>query len=270
MTKLIGDVELYLWDGGCAFIGTSPGRVPVHRHQAIQLVFGIEGEVRLSPTEEGPWDSYPLGAVASHQPHSLDATGISLGAVFFVEPETPEGRALTECCESPGFASLDRAVAADSIAELFERFRSRRGDQSVVESARRIVTLLAHGVEPRRTTDERILRALAWINAHIREQITLDDVAAAVFLSPSRFRHLFVEQMGMGLRPYLLWRRFMRTWGIIMEGTSISRAAHEAGFADAAHFTRTSTRMIGLAPSTFRVSHSPAALTRDPSQAAQP
>jgi AraC-like DNA-binding protein len=57
---------------------------------------------------------------------------------------------------------------------------------------------------------------------------------------------------------------------MIMDGATISRAAHEAGFADAAHFTRTSRRMIGLAPTQFRVSHSPAALTRAQPPTAQP
>lgn len=269
MGKLGGDVELYLWDGGCAFIGSSSRRVPVHSHQAIQLTFGMDGDVRLSSAEDSPWSSYPMALVASHQPHTLDALEVSLGAVFFIEPETREGRALAARCPE-GFASLDRGVAADAVAELFERFLARRGEGAVVESARRIVTLLTDGVEPREVTNERIVRAIAWINAHIGEQITLDAVAAAVFLSPSRFRHLFVEQMGMGLRPYLLWRRFMRTWEMIMAGASISRAAHETGFADAAHFTRTSNRMIGLAPSLFRVSHSPAALTSDQARAAKP
>ena len=85
-------------------------------------------------------------------------------------------------------------------------------------------------------------------------------VAAAVFLSPGRFRHLFVEQTGMGLRPYVLWRRFLRVWAAIMSGRSISTAAHEAGFADAAHLTRTSRRLFGVSPSMFRASHTPEAL----------
>jgi AraC-like DNA-binding protein len=36
---------------------------------------------------------------------------------------------------------------------------------------------------------------------------------------------------------------------MMLNGESISAAAHAAGFADAAHFTRTSKRMFGFAPS---------------------
>lgn len=79
-------------------------------------------------------------------------------------------------------------------------------------------------------------------------------MAAEAFLSPSRFRHLFVEQTGMALRPYILWRRFLRVWDLLAEGESLSTAAHRAGFADAAHLTRTSRRMFGFPPSALQLS----------------
>jgi AraC-like DNA-binding protein len=89
------------------------------------------------------------------------------------------------------------------------------------------------------------------VKAHLDAPLTLEEVAAEACLSPSRFRHLFVEETGMALRPYILWRRFLRSWEVVMAGGSLSRAAHESGFADAAHLTRTSRRMFGLAPSTL-------------------
>jgi AraC family transcriptional regulator len=53
----------------------------------------------------------------------------------------------------------------------------------------------------------------------------------------------------MGLRQYVLWRRFVSVWEHRMNGASLSTAAHAAGFADSTHLTRTSRRMIGLPPS---------------------
>jgi AraC-like DNA-binding protein len=78
-------------------------------------------------------------------------------------------------------------------------------------------------------------------------------VAGEACLSPSRFRHLFVEQTGLALRPYILWRRFLRVWDLLMAGESLSSAAHSAGFADAAHLTRTCRRMFGFPPSALQV-----------------
>lgn len=57
----------------------------------------------------------------------------------------------------------------------------------------------------------------------------------------------------MALRPYILWRRFLRVWELAMTGASLSAAAHAAGFADSAHLTRTSRRMFGFPPSAMQV-----------------
>ena len=260
MAQVVSDFELLMWDGGCVFVGSNTGVLPVHAHQAIQVCFGRTGSIRLRPSEDVPWKSYEIGIIASRQPHAFDATSVPLGAVLFVEPETRVGRALTELYLAAGFASADRAIAAPAMEELFECFLGRRGNDAIIAAARDVIRKLSRGIEPLTVSDERIVRAVAWINSHLDRHITLEDVAGAVFLSPGRFRHLFVEQAGMGLRPYILWRRFMRVWQAIMSGRSISTAAHEAGFADAAHLTRTSRRMFGVSPSMFRASHSPEAL----------
>jgi AraC family transcriptional regulator len=88
-----------------------------------------------------------------------------------------------------------------------------------------------------------------YVNERLSDAITLEQVASVAFLSPSRFRHLFVEQTGMGLREYVLWRRFVKVWELRMQGVSLSAAAHAAGFADSAHLTRTSRSMFGIPPS---------------------
>jgi AraC-like DNA-binding protein len=101
------------------------------------------------------------------------------------------------------------------------------------------------------SSDERILRAVRYVNDHLAAPITLKQVAGVACLSPSRFRHLFAEQTGMGLRQYILWRRFVSVWEHRMNGASLSTAAHAAGFADSAHLTRTSHRMFGVPPSSM-------------------
>ena len=108
------------------------------------------------------------------------------------------------------------------------------------------------------TSDERIVRAVKYVNDHLSAPLTLKQVASVAHLSPSRFRHLFVEQTGMGLREYILWRRFVSVWEHRMNGASLSTAAHAAGFADSAHLARTSRRMIGVPPSLLAVSPTPA------------
>jgi AraC family transcriptional regulator len=237
------------WDGGCLFIGSAGGVVPVHTHYAIQIAFGSEPGIRFRSGEHEQWTEYGGAIVSSRQPHAMDVTRVRSWAVLFVEPETREGRALTERYLRGGIAAISDDVLAGAGAALFAAWREQQNAPAVTEAARRVIQTLTGGVEPRVVTDERILRAVAYIKSHLDAALTLDEVAAEAFLSPSRFRHLFVEQTGMGLRPYILWRRFLRVWELLMAGESLSTAAHAAGFADSAHLTRTSRRMFGFPPS---------------------
>jgi len=253
MASVGGSGDFIPWDGGCLFIGRDVGVVPVHAHYAIQIVFGDERGVRLRTSERGEWTEYTGAIVPSRQPHSMDATRVRSNAVLFVEPETREGRALTERYLRDGIAALPDVALADVSAVLFSTWLTHRRGPAVTEAARRVVQALTGGVEPSVVSDERILRAVGYINRHLDAPLTLEEVAAEAYLSPSRFRHLFVEQTGMGLRPYILWRRFLRAWELVTAGESLSTAAHGAGFADAAHLTRTSRRMFGFPPSAMQV-----------------
>jgi AraC-like DNA-binding protein len=129
----------------------------------------------------------------------------------------------------------------------------RGNEASLVEACTNLIHSLTGDVTPRVESDERILRAIAYINRNLNGKLTLEEVAAEAFLSPGRFRHLFVEQTGLGLRPYVLWRRFIRVWELASRGESMSTAAHAAGFADAAHLSRTARRMFGIPPTALRV-----------------
>src|SRR5205085_8511150 len=115
-------------------------------------------------------------------------------AVLLVEPETRQGRALAERFAGGGISALPDAALAEAGPALFAAWRERRGGAAVAAAAREVVRALTGGVEPTVVSDERILRAVAYIAAHLDAPLTLDEVAAEACLSPSRFRHLFVEE----------------------------------------------------------------------------
>ena len=237
------------WDGGCIFIGHANHVTGLHAHYAIQLAFGSEPGIRFRPTDRDEWTEYDGVIIPSRQPHAMDATIVPLNAVLFVEPETRQGRALSELYSPSGITALPNEDVRRAADLLFRAYRERRSSTALVEAARLVILELTDGVEPSVVSDERILRATAFIQRHLSESLTLEQIASEVFLSPSRFRHLFVAQTGMALRPYILWRRFLYIWELLTKGESVSAAAHRAGFADAAHLTRTSRRMFGFPPS---------------------
>jgi AraC family transcriptional regulator len=253
MSGTLGVGHFFSWEGGFLVIGKANLITPMHAHYAIQVAFGSESGIRFRPSDREPWTSYDGVVISSRQPHSMDASTVPFDAVLFVEPETREGRALSERFNESGITALPADLIADVGSALFATWQTERTAVAVERAAKAVITRLTAGVEPTVVSDERILRATAYIKRELSASLTLEEVAGVACLSPSRFRHLFVEQTGMALRPYVLWRRFLRVWELLMEGASLSTAAHAAGFADAAHLTRTSRRMFGFPPSALEI-----------------
>jgi AraC-like DNA-binding protein len=248
-----GPFHFVPWDGGCLFIGRNGGLVPEHAHYAIQIAFGSVPGIRFQAGAQHPWREYAGVVIASRQPHAMDVTQLPANVVLFVEPETREGRAITERWIESGISALPESLVQDVATPLFAAYFDYPTRGAVERAARRVIHTLTGGVEPAVVTDERIVRAIAHINAHLDRPLSLDDVASVACLSPSRFRHLFVEQTGVGLRPYVLWRRFLHVWSLLTAGESLSTAAHAAGFADAAHLSRTSRSTFGFPPSAMQM-----------------
>jgi AraC family transcriptional regulator len=234
-------------------IGRGGDIVPVHAHYAIQIAFGSIPGIRFRGSDGEQWTEYPAAVIPSRQPHSMDVRHVQPNVVVFVEPETRQGRAIAERWLGDGIATVPWLAVEAPAAAIFTAWQEERSHPAMERAVKNLVHVLAGGVDPSEVSDERILRAVAHIRAHLDQPLTLEEVADVACLSPSRFRHLFVEQTGTAFRPYVLWRRFLTVWELLMHGASLSTAAHGAGFADAAHLSRTSKQMFGFPPSLMHV-----------------
>ncbi len=78
-----------------------------------------------------------------------------------------------------------------------------------------------------------------------------DELARIAGLSPSRMQHLFKQQLGIPVRKYILWTRLRYALNLALSGKSLTEVAHQSGFSDSAHFSRTFKSMFGVAPSSL-------------------
>jgi AraC-like DNA-binding protein len=175
-------------------------------------------------------------------------------ALVFVEPESVEGLAIQERhCRGGAIARLSPEQLEDGPALLLEAYRTAGGRARMEEISRRIVGRLRGGAVPKGTPDPRILRAVRMLSDRVDDPPALREAAAATGLSPGRFRQLFVAETGLPYRGYVLWLRLGRAVDVFAAGGSLTDAAHDAGFADSAHLSRSFRRMFGLAPSSIRI-----------------
>lgn len=248
----------YLWEGGFLLLGSAEGVVPSHAHHAIQIVIAIDGEIAVK--EDGDdWRAGRGVIVRQDVPHAFDGRG-AIGGMLFVDPESSEGRwlgsGLRESVTVVSDARLDPCAAA---LMAFVEQRRASVDATIAanidatidigDTLRRCVLSLCPGAPPTRHPDERITKVRAAIRASDDLRVSLEDAAAMACLSPSRFAHLFREQVGLPFRRYLLWRKLARAMVTIGRERTIAAAAHASDFADAAHLTRTFYQMFGMPPS---------------------
>lgn len=73
------------------------------------------------------------------------------------------------------------------------------------------------------------------------------------------FRALFLRDIGISPRAWLLWNRLVRALRITLSGVSLTTAATAAGFSDHAHFSRTCRRLLGYTPGNIVDRWAPAA-----------
>lgn len=255
--KIAGRGRIIIWEGGSLWImqATSPApgaelnATGFHAHHAIQVTLSLGGRFKLRTQAEVTSDD---AAVAPDVQHVFQAEGLI--ALIFIEPESLSGRAIAASL----FQRKDLApVPADLVMDLANQLRTHylrpTPDEAALEKlARQMVARLA-GLAQADLPDPRVRKIMAYAASRLDGAVSLSAAAKSAGLSPGRARHLFVEQTGLAFRQYLLWLRITRAVGIFAGGASLTQAAHEAGFADSAHFSRTFRRMFGIPAASLQI-----------------
>ena len=225
----------------------------VHAHHAVQVCLGLSGPVRLRAGPDARWGDYEGAVIPSNQPHETDVPAALL-ATFWLEPDTDEAQRLAPRPQLP-ILPVDRSKLGEIVPRFVACWRARSDAQRAAAVLDEVVQILAPTECREPVLDSRVSRAREILHSAPDRRVPIADVAARVSLSPSRLAHLVRAEMGMPARRYLLWLRLRDAVGELTRGASITEAAHAAGFADAAHLSRTFRRMLGFTPSTaLRVS----------------
>ena len=236
----------YLWDGGFLLLGQAQGVVPAHSHHAIQIVISLDQPVAVCGHHED-WRKCHGMVVRPDILHSFDCSG-AFGAMLFVDPESSEGVWL-QTLLTDDITIVPDARLASPVSELRTFAEQPFASMEVGALIRHCVHALSPGPPPMRRLDPRVTKVLSSVQASDDLRVSLDTAAGMAFLSPSRFAHLFKQQVGLPFSRYMLWRKLTRAMLAIGSERTIADAAHAADFADAAHLTRTFYQMVGMAPS---------------------
>jgi AraC-like DNA-binding protein len=99
----------------------------------------------------------------------------------------------------------------------------------------------------------RIARAVAHLEAHLDEDLCLDDLAVLAGMSRRTFQRLFRDMVGTSPIDYLLRTRVNRAARMLAQGYAgnMGRLADAVGFRDANYFSRQFRTVMGVGPRTY-------------------
>lgn len=240
-----------VWEGAALWMleGEQTADLRPHSHHAIQVTFRLRGWFEIGVGDERL--TGPVAAVGPDTCHSFRASGAV--AFLFIAPESSMGIAARNLLfDDRPWTNIAHGPLAASLEELRSSFENGSSEEELRRVGQAILDTV-RPTAPSKMTDPRVLAMIDYARQNLGARVSLPVAAGRAGLSPGRARHLFVAQTGLPFKSYVLWLRIELAVALYAAGRSLTEAAHEAGFADSAHFSRTFRRTFGLAAAGLRL-----------------
>jgi AraC family transcriptional regulator len=99
----------------------------------------------------------------------------------------------------------------------------------------------------------RLQRVTDYIHDHLAQDLALAELAEIANASPSHFKALFKQTVGLPVHQYVIRSRVEFAIGLLRDGKlPLSEVALQAGFANQSHMARCMRRVAGVTPSAVR------------------
>lgn len=207
-----------------------------HKHHALEIIIGLVDAFEIGD-ERGTKICTRAVMVLPNQYHQT-ITHSGETVFLFIEPESDlASRIVHHIGKEDSIINIEKKmppVITQSGTVFIQEFINQFVNEQVSESK----------------LDERIKHIVSYIKSNLTNQgIDLNALAVEACLSPGRLTHLFKNEIGIPVRPYILWCRIQAAVTAVLSGMNLTQAAHHSGFADSAHLSRTFVDMFGINPS---------------------
>jgi AraC-like DNA-binding protein len=240
--------QLWHVDDGVTLFAGPLQRNALHHHSVPVYLAGLYDTFRLR-IDGAEWLSCRAAVIPAGVSYEFDMGGDPL-VVLYLEPSLAGVEALTALLRTHREVR-GALIGQQGETHLLQGLYEQRAHLETMGDALRDVTSFAIR-HSRDTLDPRVSLAVRYLCDHHRELAPVEAIASAVGLSSSRFQHLFTQQVGVPFRRYRSWHRIRFAIREIVRGNNFTSAAHAAGFADQAHFSREFRKTFGASPTASR------------------
>ncbi|TYS60575.1 helix-turn-helix transcriptional regulator [Bacillus infantis] len=98
-----------------------------------------------------------------------------------------------------------------------------------------------------------IKRSIEYIEENLyNEELSLEKVAAHVYVSKCHYSRLFQKHMGKGFKAYVIDKRINKAKMLLNKGEPVTAVCYLVGYNDLTHFGRIFKRLVGVNPSKYK------------------
>ncbi len=182
------------------------------------------------------------------------------GDVFIIPPyavhSVCQGRdacLLSMCVGTALIEETDLETAEDIVQKLLleimeQGIFGREQREKLLASMRMLYFLRDNG---RKEMDAGIKILADKIVSHPEQELSIEILAADIFVSKYYFIRKFKSSVGMTPHQFCIQNRIRKSQGLLDGEKTISRIAAEMGFYDQSHFDKAFQRIVGISPSEY-------------------
>ena len=246
---------------------TATPALQLHYHEdAFELVLVVSGDVHfaIGDTEYNP-STGELYLVQPSVPHSTNNKPMIRSEIYWFQLETTAvtplflsyqaGRTVMRRLRGAGNAVLRLSTQQlQLVAEAFSMARVHYFQERYCIAACLalfLTTLTWEAPQRRQPPSPDISRAVAYVRAHVREEVPLETLAEVAGLSLSRFKEKFHRQMLVTPRAYINQQKIELAKTLLLDAHTVTEVAQELSFDTPAYFSSVFRKFTATTPSRF-------------------
>jgi AraC-like DNA-binding protein len=214
----------------------------VHRRHGAAIYVAVDGDVAVK-LATGPTIRDRVVVVPPHVWHAVACAGPIVMLSYDPEGAAPVIRGTRRRSDSDGTCRLEPGLGSRMSGAV----KANRASLSRSDVLGGIGRELASWLEDRSGHGRPDPRVAAVADALRDPVVDRRRLVARLGISPAHLRELFAKEVGLPMRTFQRWHRLLHAMAAMVR-CDATTAAHEAGFADLAHFSRTCREMFGDSP----------------------
>lgn len=244
-------------------------KVDFHYHEFCKLLLLVSGKGNYVVDGQRyllqPGDAVLIGSRSVHRPE-IEEGAVYERIIIYISPEFLQRESSPDCDLSQVFSgkqghvlrlkeprklfSLAAALEKELAGEDYGRdiLSNAALLRLLVEIGRKQRQADTQALQPVIPTNSRVLEMMQYIDRHLEEDLDIDALAEAFYISKYHMMRLFHRETGSTIHSYLSQRRLLHARELIAQGMRATQACYRSGFRSYSSFTRAYGRHFGTTP----------------------